>query len=457
MSNSQKKNILYFFYDHLGLFLVLIVLVSVAYLTKYIWEPFLFDVNEDIPIISEISDEERTTLDYSLVKISDAFSSPTVRPFSSVYFGSLYSSDFTQLNEDYTQVIEGTLQRVVHVSDLKEGWNSVYLVWIEKNNSKYLGLYQGDISNIEVGTEVSAEGVYIPGAEGFLFDWILPIEEQPVALLGNFSKAFLLAAAITLLWFLFNLFRLFKRKKKSSISALALLLLFSISLTSCSLDMVTTIDEDGKGRVLTSICDKQETFEFLREMPNMADYLDNRIINFRAQGGMVEDTVDGEDECLILQNPFSGFGDITSESADEENGWVYVAMRDLGAEKLYRFTALVDTTTLYEMSTTVNSTIQNEINNELDEVDFAYKVVMPGEIVYHNADNVEGNVAIWNIPMNDSREIVVESKVAIERNEEEMQQDSLVALWQQYKEWIVLAGLFLFSTILFFVSRRKDK
>lgn len=452
-----KKGFFQILYDNLGVILVTIILLAVILLTMGDWFDLL-KTKEEIPSIEQIAPEERDQLEPFLQKISSKFSSPAQRIYADTFWGEFSSDSPATLSDQYTQSVDGTVQRIASIENIREGHSTAYMIWIQKQEMVIQGLYFGDVGELNIGDVVVAEGVYSTGGEGILFDWIIPEGSNDRNFFDNYSPAFLVAAVCTAIWLLYNLIRLL-RKKKPAVSSKIVFFLMAlavvISTVGCTLDVVTVVEDDGKGFVMTSICDVQENFDFFRQMPGMAEYLDNRILNFRAHGGMVENSITAGQECLNLQNPFSGFGDITS--SDGGRGWIYMDMRDMRDGTHYRFTALVDTTTLYEIDTSINTTVQNEINNELDSVSFTYTVVLPGEIVYHNADRVEGDKAIWDIPMNDSREIVLESKLNPDINIQELGITPISSGWDTYKEWIILGVVFVFSTILFVFNEKRGK
>lgn len=437
--------------------LIILCILALMYLTEPFWRATFFSDKQPFSIM-ELSDEEKDQLHHSLLELTTGFSSPAIRPYASEYFGTSYGSDAMRISRDFTQMVKGKIIQISHVEDLDKDWQSAYVVWIEVSGKELIGLYRGSVDHLQGEDEVLIEGVYVPSGEGLLIDWILPMQEQFMINSEANSILFWIAAGLVAIWTIYVLFRLLTPRSRVNIVSLVFIVGLGLFSAACSFDIVTVIDADGKGFVMTKICDDQETFEFLRKMPGFADYLSDRIINFRAQGGLVDDAIDVDEECLTFQNPFSGLGDISNfQSAESETrGWVFVDRREMAGENRYRLIGVVDTTIFYDFGETINSTIQNEMENELNKVPLTYTVVMPGRILYHNADDVDGRKATWNIDMNSAREIVIESTDVDAEQYKALTGNILATAWNKHKEWIIVIGITILSTLLFLCTLRRD-
>ncbi len=184
-------------------------------------------------------------------------------------------------------------------------------------------------------------------------------------------------------------------------------------LSGCTMDVSTVINPDGSGTISVNLSEATENTDFMRRMPNMADYLNTWQDSLRKQGVLIDISRQGENEYIFLQNRFEDLEGISTpvDLPGDITTWIAVSMDSAPFETVYRYAAVVDTTTLYQAAPGIDSRAQAEVEKQLDQMLFTYSVTLPGEITYTNASRQKGNKMTWDIRMKAQNEIVAESRL----------------------------------------------
>jgi hypothetical protein len=452
-----------FICNHLLIIFVLLGIFLVLLFTSGLWWPLLFPASnfgrDQAPPEGNLED-----LKPQLFSIADEYTSPDSRPYASDYLILPVDQEMDsngEITTDRTQVIKGELQKVEPINDLKEDWPIASVLWIKQGRNEVLSLYRGSINGIEVGDDIIAEGVYVPEGKGIHLDKIYLDQSSSQQQTSNIDLLFYSAVAIVGICFALagiKVFRGRKMNRNSNIAVLSLLLI-ALFMTGCRISIKNIIDPEGRVLVQTTICESKENTDFIKQVPGMLENLENRIAVFRAQGGLVENTLSGNEECYTLQRPFSGLGNIAynkDQKFGENISWVFVDVIEEENTQVFRFTAKIDTAELYEFSSTISGTIQSEMKKQMDEIEMEYSVILPGEIIYHNADSAAKNTAAWIIPMGGKREVVIESQMDVADLPDAQEVVGKTSLFNQpYLQWVIL-GVVLFASllILLFGGRR---
>lgn len=446
-----------------------LVLVITVLLTQNVWRSWLGLQNNLIdehrhviqPTITTLDVDEFEDIRNRLLVISEAYSSPDSRPYAANYFTWPTNNQQNTDHERLTQVVQGTLAQIEKIENLKHDWPVAYIVYIHQDSNEILGLFRGGVDNLDIGNPITAAGRYVPEGEGLHLDWLVqePQTFVPQAARQQSSVWFIIISILVGIWTLIVVVSLIsKQTHQPKFTPLSLLIIGIILLTGCSVNIQTVVDTEGNGFVLTTVCEEISTFEFVRQITGIQEFLHDRITNYRSLGSAYENFVIDDKECITFQNPFSGLGNITdaSESSDESS-WVYITMQENGPLTTTRYTGLIDTTMLYEFYPSINPMIQSEMRKALDEVPLTFSVSLPGEIIYQNADFVDGQIAFWNIPMNASREIVVESVMHNESFSDLISLDDHsqnYLNWESLK-WVITGSVFLIASVIFLISKNR--
>ena len=210
---------------------------------------------------------------------------------------------------------------------------------------------------------------------------------------------------------------------------LALLLGLILLTVGCTMDISTVIHPDGSGTVSVELSETIENIDFIRQMPNMADYLLAWQASLRKQGIMIDDTRQGDREYIFLQRRFYSLEELSSpvDLPGDVKAWIYAVSEQGTFETHYRFSAIVDTTGLYESAPGIDPNALREVHKLLDAMQMTYSVTLPGEILFSNADRQQGNKLAWDIRMNAFNEIKAESRLD-HRERIELARKAIIAL-----------------------------
>ena len=215
-----------------------------------------------------------------------------------------------------------------------------------------------------------------------------------------------------------------------------LVLLMSVALCACDMSIDVVIHPDGTASIAAELVELAENTDFIRRMPNMADYLDAWIGSLRQAGVLIDFASRGDNEHIYLQRRVSSLEDVSAPLASPAGvqTWSLAERRQEGETVTYRYQGLVDTTSLYRVAPGANQDVTSELHKELNEVRATFSVTLPGRITYSNADVVQANRAVWSLPMNGVRSIIVESR---DHAVPAARAGSAAPLWM----WVLVGGL----------------
>jgi len=223
------------------------------------------------------------------------------------------------------------------------------------------------------------------------------------------------------------------------LSMAVLLLLTSFALCGCNMNIDVLIHPDGTGSIAAELVELAENTDFIRRMPNMADYLNAWMDSLREEGVLIDLSYRGDNEHIYLQRQVSSLAEMSSPPGLPAGvqTWTLAERQQEGNIVTYRYQVLVDTTSLYRVVPGANPDVTSELHKELNEVKATFSVTLPGRIVYTNANTVRANRATWNLAMNAVTPIIVESQ---DEMRPASRADSPVAPWMWGLAGVLLVG-----------------
>jgi hypothetical protein len=195
--------------------------------------------------------------------------------------------------------------------------------------------------------------------------------------------------------------------------AATLLFLFTVlTLCGCTIDINVIVHPDNTATISAEFVELAESTDFIRRIPNMADYLDAWMRSLREDGVLFDLSYEGEDEHIYMQRRVQNLRELSSpqELPGGVRTWTLAERTDEGQVATYRYCAVLDTTIFYGTAPGADANVTAEVHKQLDDVTMTYSVTLPGQITYTNADSVHYNRATWNVPMKALIEIVAESR-----------------------------------------------
>lgn len=313
--------------------------------------------------------------------------------------------------------LEGEVLRVRLAENLLgRDWPQAYVLTLRSSTGLNTVLYRGAAGLLRSGDRVRVRGLAVESGGGILADRVENLsplthtDEETLWLMRAAAGVFLYGMAC-LAVFLWRAQRV--RWLRTALPLMLLGLLLGPSLSACSMNVHTTLLPDGSGRVGLTIGEKAENVSFLRQIPGVADLMDAWIANARAAGMQVDESRQGEEQIIFVQRPF-GRPDELAQAAllpGEGGSWVYAEQFREGDVLVTRYTALVDTSALLVTSEDTDPQAASQMRSEMSAMDFRYTLSLPGEVAYHNGAQQSGNQLTWQLRMDDSNQIVAESRL----------------------------------------------
>lgn len=340
------------------------------------------------------------------VAVASEFTHPESRPISEVPFVAQTLLDNPYQFDGYQVELQGKIISLNSVQRLlPNDWPVAYILVVDDSTAWIPVLYRGNIGALNVHAHVQITGVFVAAGPAIHADVVTPLVAE-IRWYDNLPRGMILALIAVLLLGIVALSFLFARR----VFGLLTLCLLLGGLTACQLRIETVVSPNGSVTTSVYLNEDLENTDFLREIPGMRRYIASWLTQLREQGLTVENWVTGGLEHFVLQQRYS---DLASLSALGEalttDSWVYAMSYQAGDTQCFRYTARVNSQTLYTTPPGTDSAVVNEINKYLNQMEFTYAVTLPGRIVYSNNAFVNGNQAEWRLDMRRTNELIAES------------------------------------------------
>ncbi len=316
-------------------------------------------------------------------------------------------------------------------------------------------VYYGPVGNFRYGDTLLIEGVFITDANGVIAQQVQRLASSVSPLPDQDSLIMLRLAGAVLLWTLFCisvfLWRLNLRRwnytKKLLLSPVAILfclLPLTIILAGCSMDLSTTLRPDGTGITTILVQESRENMDFLRSAPSISGYLSALIRDVKGSGAMFEQYIQGDQEFILIQRNINISNGETGKIYPIEGSWITVQHYSEGNEEVLRFLGVVDTRVLYIDSPGINSDVANALRDQLNQISMTYQLNVPGQIVYHNGEEITNQHVSWQLRMNESNFLVAEARFPADNKNDSVSYNLYI--------WIAIGVVFLIATLFLFAS-----
>lgn len=323
--------------------------------------------------------------------------SPQVRP--TVVRASIPELRSGAMGVDFTVVLSGV---VVAAEDGQ--WGS--LLRVAQGPETLLVAWPGRVGPEIVGRPVSLRGQYL--GQGVFAD-TLEVTTLSTRLLSSWVAIGLLLAAGVLvqLLLIFAAIRLVRRKRggdpRAAMSPQILVLtLLSVVLTSgCSVDVAIEITEDGRGQSTTSIQLTPQERQQLRQLPNVASYLDAWRRTLERSGLQVLEMNLAEGR-FVFRRMFDSVLDLSSEEGGitRTSSWVHVESRQRPLETTWEFVGKFDTRDLLpEASVAGNPSLRAELHRRLRHGTLTYRVRLPGSTAEPGSSQRDASYTTITVPL----------------------------------------------------------
>ena len=337
----------------------------------------------------------------------------------------------------------------------KDGQPLVVIMEVDFDGNRIPVVYYGSISNFNYGDTLLIEGVFITEANGVAAQRVQQMATNVSTLPTEDTLIMLRLAGIVLLWallcisiFLWRLslrrWRYAKALLLSPIAILFYLMLLTVFLAGCSIDLSTTLRPDGTGITTILVQESRENMDFLRSAPGISGYLSALMREVKGSGAMVDQYIEGDQEFILLQRYLNNTNVGTGNTYPLKGSWITVQQYTEGNEDVMRFLGVVDTRTLYSDSAGISPEVANALQGQLNQISMTYHLNMPGHIIYHNGDEMANQQVSWQLLMNESNYLVAETRFPAENK-----MTSPIYAWYI---WIAIGVVFLIATLFLIAS-----
>jgi hypothetical protein len=214
----------------------------------------------------------------------------------------------------------------------------------------------------------------------------------------------LFAASIVLLVRRWGYSRALRRMAERAV--VALILVSMLGLAGCTVDIHTTVREDGSGTLVTRMVPPDQATD-ISSLPNADAYL--KDMQRRVAGAGT--TFERDGSAFVFKRDFSSPAQLAGNTG-AGGGYTNLTVQREGGETRYVFTARIDTRDLYKADGAMAADASNAstIKDELDKTEMTYTLELPGTVSYSNG-SASGKSVSWRVPMNQTFDLRAESVV----------------------------------------------
>jgi len=465
ISNKNKARLPFVIYSFLHLIITILVGAGIVSIIAFFIPGVLNSEKTNGTIqFTWISNSSPSNANLELQNLSNIFLNPSHLDYHNVdtYEELNRLSTSITMNQSESKSIEFTgvsfVGQLLGGSVLQNGSGGqplVVLMEVLFNDTRIPVVYYGPIDTFNYEDKLLIQGVYVKEANGVAAQHVEQIETKELAKPAEETLIMLRMALIVVLWGILcasifiwkiNIKRWWQANPIlfSSTGVLLTLLLLSILLSGCNIDLSTTLNRDGSGMTNVLVYESRENLNFLRSAPGISGYLSAVIKQIKKSGAVFEQYIEGDQEVFFLQRYLNNYSSSTGNTYPLEGSWVYVQNYQEGGEDVLRFLGVIDTRTLYSNTDNLGSDVASALRDELSKIVMNYHLIIPGRLVYHNGKEEANRQVSWQIRMNDINYLVAETRFPIQ-NKNGLSSYSMGI-------WITLGILFSISTVFLIAS-----
>jgi hypothetical protein len=329
---------------------------------------------------------------------------------------------------------------------------------VRSNSEEVLVVYRGPDDLLSAGDYIEVTGVVNDQPTGVVATQII-IKEIPNPIIDFMDGNIFYLTLSTMMWMiLVIMYYLVRARKVRRMRGLPVaMILFSFLLSSCEIHYVTEIKADGSAVISTSFIESSENVDFLEQVPLVRDMYESWKMQMLVEGGSMDHSSAGEIDQFFFQRHVEDFEQSIGmlSSVDEREQWIFFDRATYGEYEALRYEGFINTPMLLDIDPDLGSTVVNEMQSEIINIYFDYSVILPGEIVYHNADVEDGNSLTWVIPIEDGRYVV--AVALIERQVVADQVSMPISVYQILFGVCIVFLIFLLISLIFFRPKRFER
>lgn len=347
----------------------------------------------------------------AFIPVMSQTSDPRSRPVLDQQYNVQALLQTPEVYDGYQIQLQGKILKIQSLSSIRlSGWKDGFVLTFNDGTASIPVLYRGSLYQLETGTKVNLSGVFVDDGMAVYADYLQP-EVQPQAKWLGLPQGML---AVTISLFVLGLaaviLLIIPLRKKTVISSV--LILLGLGLSACEIHMQTEVKPDGQ--VITSIQlqEKTEDVDFLRKIPGLDGYIRAMMAQMRLSSSQIENWVADEQEYFFVQHEYPDiqtFQQGSEEHNPEQASWVYLHAYPLGNETCYRFQGLISPEIFYEIPEATDWTVLSAFGDLVDDIEMTYSLILPGRLIYSNADTTIANRSEWDVDMREQNTLIAES------------------------------------------------
>lgn len=340
------------------------------------------------------------------VTVASEFTHPESRPVSEALLTARTLLDNPDQFDRHQVKLQGKIVSLNTVQQLlPNDWPVAYVLVVDDGTAWVPVLYRGYVGALNTHSHIQISGVFIAAGSAIHADVVTPLISE-THWYDSLPRGMIPVSIVILLLGMVALVILFARQVFGLLVLCALL----AGLTACQLRIGTIVHPNGSATTSVHLSEDVENTDFLRDIPGMRRYITSWLTQLREQGLTVENWTTGDFEHFVLQQRYPDLASLSMlDEALTTDSWVYAMSYQVGDTQCFRYTARVDPRVLYTTPPGTDSTVVNEVNKYLNQMELTYAVTLPGKVVYSNGASIDGNQAEWRLDMRRTNELIAEA------------------------------------------------
>lgn len=347
----------------------------------------------------------------AFIPVMSQTSDPRSRPVLDQQYNVQALLQTPEVYDGYQIQLQGKILRIQSLSSIRlSGWKDGFVLTFNDGTASIPVLYRGSLYQLENGTNLNLSGVFVADGMAIYADYLQPEVQPQAAWLGLPQGMLVIAISLLALGLVAVILLIIPLRSKTVLSVV--LILLGLGLSACEIHMQTEVKPDG--RVITSIQlqEKTEDVDFLRKIPGLDGYIQSMMAQMRLSSSQIENWVADEQEYFFIQHEYPDiqtFQQRSEEPNPEQASWVYLHAYPLGNETCYRFQGLISPEIFYEIPEATDWTVLNAVGDLVDDIEMTYSLILPGRLIYSNAESTNANRSEWDVDMREQNTLIAES------------------------------------------------
>jgi hypothetical protein len=339
-------------------------------------------------------------------------------------------------------ILDGTVESVNRAD------HATQLV-LNDNSTRVVAYYPADRPDIVPQTPVTVVGALSPKGDEIA---VVALSRGTTGsdLSIGWWRVLAACAGLFLAAVLFRLRRPGKLKAGAAIVAAVVPLLL---LTACDVQVHTTVNADGSGKVVTVADPGQDAIDNMNQLPNAAALTSS----IRASAESLAERVTLQGSKITIERPFSTFDEFNSAGTFGGATWANLLRYTLPDGVHYILVGHLDARSLLpnqNIAEGQDTSVRDQLRDKLSQTEMDYSAVLPGTLL---ADGSNASLH-WRVPVGGTANIFAETVANAADADQSISAPRQQWLVDETTRWIAAAAAaFAFFALLAFPFRRSAR